>query len=356
MSDKSWRYIRHRSRLLSKLAIVAAMPLCLIACPVKAQSDNKDVFAHVNGVVITRDEYIRVLEKQQVVANSQPTAAVRLALDTIIGNQVILAEAARLDVLPLDVDVERRYALEKRLFEEQAPDTNYEDAMRASGATVNDVRKDLRIQLAETNLYAKLLKIGDDQVRKTYDAAQGKIGLPERAQFRLIVVFPNSPESQKVKRALAMPNANFDRLAGDVNLTPTLRSTAGLQAQMVPLSSFESSFQDKVKQTPAGKFFGPVDFVISQDLPKTKAWIKIEKKRSKLVVSYEDAAPLVRRQLMQMQIMEPANANIRTSLLTMKVNAAFEPADSHYIDVWKSVKKAAIQAGVVHTTEDVTTK
>lgn len=308
---------------------------------------SKDTFAKVNGQVVTKDEYIHALERQTVVVpGGQPTNAERLVLDTLIGNKIILAEAAKANALPSEEDVNRYFELQKKLFEQTVPGKKYEDTMKEQGTTPEEVKSDMRVQLAETALYAKQLKLGEDQVRKAYENARGAIGLPPRAQFRIIVVQPNSPEFQEAKKLLAAPNADFNAVAKQINLTPALKATGGLQAQATPIKSVGANFQSKVEQTAEGKWFGPVPYQVAQNTPTVQAWVKVEKKLPGYTVSFEDAAPLVRRQLVQMQIMQPQNAAVRQAIMGEKLKATFEPTNAEYKSVWDAVKKAAEEAGV----------
>ena len=65
-------------------------------------------FATINGQVVSKDEYIKALERQTVlVPGGQTTNAERLVLDQLVGNKVIIGEAAKISAVPTDEDVTR---------------------------------------------------------------------------------------------------------------------------------------------------------------------------------------------------------------------------------------------------------
>lgn len=325
---------------------VLALTATAASFAISAGCGGKDNFAKVNGQAITRDEYIRALERQQVaVPGGQATSAERFVLDKLIGDKVVLAEAAKMNVLPTDEDVNRLYEVQKRLWESQFPGKEYEKTMTEQGGSPEDTKSDLRSALAETAVFAKRLNVTEDEVRKAYSDAKGNFGLPARVQLRLIVVAPNSPQFNEAKKMLASKSA-FDEAAKKLNVLPQLKATGGLMAQATPVQSIPPVWQSKIQQTAEGAFFGPVDFAIAQGQPPAKAWVKVEKKLPALTLPYEDARGIVRRQLVQAKMMQPENARFRQELMKQKMEARFEATEDNYESVWNAYKDAAKAAGV----------
>lgn len=325
-------------RLSSGVGIAAATLMLASGC------GSKDNWAKVNGVTITKDEYMKALERQTVsVPGGQPINAERFVIDQMIGNKIMLAEASKLNVMPTEKDVEGYFKLQKQLFEQQFPEKSYDTTLKEQGTTPDEIKADMKVQLAEANVYAKRLNVREDEVRKAYEQARNSVGLRARVQLRIILVAPNSPQYNEAK-AMIDAKKPFADIAAKVN-PPQLKANGGLMAQVTPIDQIAPAFQGKVQQSPVGAVIGPVDFGVGQG-QSAKAWVKIEKKLPAFTIPYEDAAPLVRRQIVQQKITLPENAKVKDELMTLKLNAKFEPAEASYNSVWEGVKKVATDAGV----------
>jgi hypothetical protein len=302
-------------------------------------------FAKVNGQVITRDEYVKALEQQQVVVpGGPPSNAEKLVLDQLVGNKILLGEAAKINAVPTEDEVNRYYELQRKMFEGQYPGKSYEAAMKEMGTAPEQLKAVMKVQLAEATLYSRELGVTDAEIRQAYDAARGMVGLPARVQLRLILVAPNSPEFQQAKKLLEVKKP-FDEVAKQIN-PPQFKANGGLLPQTTAINQIGLDYQSKVQQSVDGAWFGPVDFRLSQTQPPAKAWVKIEKKFPAYTVNYEDAAPLVRRQLVEQKLTQPANAKVRDRIMKLKLDAKFEPQDSTYAVVWDSLRKNAMDAGI----------
>ena len=319
---------------LAALAAAALAALLLGGC-----NNNAKTFGKINGQIVSQDEYIKQLERQTVtVPGGQPTNAERVVIDQIVSNRVITSEASKNGVLPSDADVNKAFEVQKKLFVAQFPGKEYDTTMKEQGTSPDEIKNDLRVQLAETALYGKLLKLDESEVRTTYDKFQTSFGLPARVQTRLVVAQDGSPDYAKIKAALAA-GKDFDTVAKELN-PPQLRGTGGLSPQATPTDKLAPALQAKVSETVEGKYFGPIDFDKG-----VKAWVKIEKKLPAYKIPFEDAAPLVRRQLVQIKLQDPANQAIRNDILQKKMQAKFETEDKSYETVWNAVKADAKKSG-----------
>lgn len=336
------------TRAVGALAAAASFAALLSGC-------GKDTFAHVNGQTITREEYVKALERQQVAlpGGQPPTNAERAVLDQLITNKIIMSDAAKANVVPSDDAVDKYYGLQKELFEQQMPKgKNYESSMREQGITLEDTKATLKVQLAETALYAKNLKVTDEAIRKVYDDAHGQFGLPARVLLRLILVAPNSPDFARAKQMLDA-KTEFTEVAKTVN-APALRATGGLLPQFTPISQITPKYQQNITAGKVGDVIGPVDFQVAANQPAAKAWIRIEEKRPAFSVPLDQATPLIRQQLVQNQILQPQNAALRTQIINEKLDASFQPSDAAYSTVWDAIKKSAKDSGIGQTPPPVT--
>jgi hypothetical protein len=327
-------------RLTGSIAATLAAGLLIAGCA------GEKPFARVNGQPITQAEYIKLLERQQILVpgTQQTMSSERFVLDTLIGQKIILAEASKASALPSDKEVEDVYDLRKKLFEQQFPGKQFDATLKEQGSTPEEIKGDIKNQLALTNLYSKKLKVGEDEVRKKWEEMKGQFGLEARVQLRLILTAPGSPEFEAAKKEIAAKK-DFNDIAKRIN-PPQLKATAGLLPQTTPIRSINQKYINEVQQKPEGYTFGPVDFPLAQGQPPFKAWVKIEKKLPPYVVGYEEAAPAVREAVVNQKLQMPENQQYRNEIMQAKLKASFEPGDPAYTEVWNTIKKTAEDAGL----------
>ena len=329
---------------LCRVTRPGAGTIALAATALLAAGCGKDDFAKVNGQAITREEYIQALERAPVsVPGAPPAARVnagRYVLDQLIGRKVVTAEASKLNVNPTDADVQQRYDVQKKILEQQMPGKAFEAAMKEQGTTPEEIKEEMRAQLAETNLLAKRMNITEDEIKKAYEQAKGQMGLPERAQLRVVVAPADSKEFKQAQKMLAN-KTDFQEVVRQTNPAP-LKANGGLLPQPIPVAQMPPAWQARYKQTAEGAHFGPVDWPAG---PGQKAWIHVDKKMPPFTLSPEEAKPLIKQQLVQARLQDPQNAAIRNDILTSKLKADFKATDPKYQTVWQAVKQAAETAG-----------
>jgi hypothetical protein len=325
-------------------AFVAAMALAAGATLLAGCGEKP--FAKVNGKVITMDEYVKALERQQVqVPGGQATNAERLVIDQLIGNKIITDEASKAGVLPTDDEVNRFFEFRKKLFEAQYPDKKFEDVIKDQGSTTEEIKSEIRVQLSETNVYAKRLKLTEDDTRKAFEQFKGQY-LPQRVQLRYVLVMPNSPDFNEAKKLLDAKTP-FEQVAKKINLLPNLKASGGrLAPAPQPMTQVLPKLQNDVQKAADGAILGPMDLEIQPGAPPVKAWVQVEKKYPAFTVGYDEAKADVLRQVVQQKILDPANATVRTEIMKMKMNATFEPSSAAYNEVWGAVKKQAQDSGI----------
>jgi parvulin-like peptidyl-prolyl isomerase len=341
-SDGEWRAVRIEAILAAR---GNGVPLAAIGIAPRADA----VFLRVNGMPFTYGEYVRALQRQNVTVQgaTAPVAAVRLVLDQIVSQAILLEEAKRAGVLPSDTQVNNYYRVQKMLYEQQFPGKDYEKTLAEQGTTPTDSRTEIRWQLSETALYATRLKITEADVRAVYDSQKAQVGLPERVSLRLIVVAPDSPDFEAVKKALEA-GTPFDQVARQYN-AQQLKAAAGLLPQPSPVATLNPNLAAPVKSTAVGGVFGPVDFQQRADGPKLKAWGRVENKLLPVSLSYDDGWLLVLRAMVQQRIALPENAALRNEIMRRKLEAVFESTDPVYQAIWQSIRQSALDAGIVRT-------
>ncbi|MES2464543.1 MAG: peptidylprolyl isomerase [Armatimonadota bacterium] len=338
--------MNHTHNSVSRRAAAPLAAAVAVAASFAVSGCGQDKAFTVNGQTVTKDEYIRTLERQSIAApGGGTTNGIRSAIDQIVGNNVVLAEANKLGVMPSDADVQHYYDTQKKLFAASNPSkSDYEKAMKEEGTSPEDVKAAMKIQLAESAVYAKKLNIDENQIKEEYGKAAGRFGLPARVQLRMVLTNPGSPEFAEAKKLLSNKNANFNDVASKIN-PPQLLATQGLLPQAIPtVGGMSGEIASKVQQTADGAFFGPIDFRAAPNAPNLKAWVKVEKKMPGLTIDFDSAKPLVRSQIVQQRLTQPAAQPVRDELIKAKLDATFQ-ADPKYTSVWDALKTSAAAAG-----------
>jgi SurA N-terminal domain len=329
------------------LSLLSALPLAIVL----AGCTSNNTFGKVNGQSITQDEYIKALERQMVSAGpNQNVPAERYVIDYLVGNKVLLAEAGKLNAMPTEQDISSYFNTQKRLFEENNMGKKYEEEVIKTGSTMDEVKDEIKMQLAEANIYARKTNLEDKAIMEAYDKlkAAKRAGLPKRAKLRLIAVADKSPDFNAVVKGLS-EKKSLEDLAKLYN-PQQLKATAGLLPQAQPIEQFPPEIQAKINSTADGSFFGPI--VLPGLPPGQKAWVGVVEKRAELNLSLEDMRSILRRQIVQERIMQeqqqmqsgmPAGdfMKVRAEIMKQKLDAKFEPNNAAYASVWQDVVKQA---------------
>lgn len=322
------------------------LALSLVA-PVVADDDT---VLTVEGVKISKDEYIKLLERTTVtLPGGQQAKAERLALDQIVSNIIILREAKKLGLLPSDRAVEHLYSAQKKLMEAQQPGKSYENELAIQGMTPEELKADLKVQMAETNLYASKLLLDDNDVKALYEQTKSDFQLPARTQVRLILLESNTPSVKKVVAQLEA-GKRFEDIAKTIN-DPELREAGG--ERLLYNTQIPSEVLAKIKGTKVGETVGPVKWSVPQQSAQRNkrpivltAWIKVIQKLQPFSLTYADVAPILFRDMIRERIMMPANIGKRDEILKMKMRVRLESNDPNKGVVWEDIKKAASEMGI----------
>lgn len=303
-------------------------------------------FMTVNGRTVTFRNYIRALERQSVkMTEGQSTTTIRLGLDQLIGNQVVLAEAETEQVLPTHIEVDAYYDLKKRLLEAQYPGKRFETEIVEQGSTEEEIRMELLIQLAETNLYAHRLKVSEAEIQKAYHGFQGQY-FPDRVSLRVIMVSPESPDYYEAVRLL-QAGKPFAEVARNVNL-PDLKGTGG-RTSPTPESydKVPNSLREQIRKIEPGNTLGPVDLMMGSDAPPMKVWVFVEAKYPPVIATYEECRPDLLHHVVQQKLLDPGNATVRTEVLRRKRESQCVFYAPRAEAVWRGIIEAADDAGIL---------
>ena len=216
---------------------------------VRHRREAQRTVAAVNGVIITQDDLFGRLQ----IAAGQPV------MHKLVEEQLQLQFAAKQGVTPTDAQVDERY-------QQISKDPRFLPALAASGMSISDYKKSLRVKLAQAAVLTKGVTVTDAEIRDFYNKEsdprnpQAQFYKPDTITFRVIA----APNQATAQHALAELGANtpFELVAAQDSIDPSKNNggqIAPLQRGRSPLSqnpALEATlFNMKVGQTSSPLLF-----------------------------------------------------------------------------------------------------
>jgi foldase protein PrsA len=195
-------------------AIAAAM---LIAAPASAAGASVpgdfDV-VRVNGVAIRQSEVLERLWKRY------GTQTLEEMVDELLMRQAAAAKKIKAS----DADIDKRFA---RLQAQFGSRELLVSQLEQAGTTVAKVKEDLADEIVRERLVvdAKGLKVGDDDLKKAFDANKDKLGKPEAVHLRHILAKTETEANELVAKVKA--GADFQTLAREKSLAASGKAAGG---------------------------------------------------------------------------------------------------------------------------------
>ena len=227
-----------RRRLLLALALVALLVPFAAACGGGDDEVPGDAIAVVGGEEISKAEYDALLDRARRSFRERqqpfPKAGTRefnalkaQAVAFLVQREQFEQRANDLDITVSDRDVDTRLEQMKRQYF-AGNDKRFEQQLKRSGFTEEQLRRDLRAQLIEERLFAELTKnvaVSEREISEHYRENKSDFAQPARRDVRHILVS---------KRALAdriyaqlRGGADFAKLAKRYSQDPSSKNRGG---------------------------------------------------------------------------------------------------------------------------------
>lgn len=248
-------------------ALLVLLPVAAAFFPAACKQQKQpspDVWATVNGQELKRDDVDKYYRTRISSEGQEPSQEEALSLklnvlDELINNEILLERAKKLNLEASDGEVEDKFTELKSPFTEE----EFQRQLKDRGATVDDIKRDLRRQLSIEKLLNRevvaKISITDQDVSDFYNTNKAQFNVVE-PQFRIaqIVVTPrkepqirnrknddatNEAEAQrKVKMLIDRLNsgADFAQLAMDYSEDMNTTTTGG-DLGYVPESALNQS-------------------------------------------------------------------------------------------------------------------
>ena len=191
----------------------AALILTLAAAASAAVPEDREV-VRVNGVAIRQSEVLDRLWKRYGPQTLEEMVDELLLRQAAQAGKVKASEAA----------VDRRFA---RLQAQFGSRELFISQLEQAGTTITKVREDLAEEIVREQLIiaAKAIAIGEDELKKSYDANKDKLGKPEAVHLRHILVKSEAEAGDLIAKIKS--GADFKSLARDKSLAASGKATGG---------------------------------------------------------------------------------------------------------------------------------
>ncbi len=210
---------RRKSDLIPVIAVVAALVVVAIAWVVVARTT---AVAIVNGQRITRRAFVSRLEQ----------ATGEQVLSDLINEQLIRQAAKQAKVTVTQPEVEAEI---DKLREQVGP--SFDSMLAQYGMTVDDLRKNMDLNLLVFKISTKDITVGDDALMAFFEENKSDYDQPEMVKASHILV--ESEEKAKEIQTKLAEGADFAELARDESSDPMSAAEGGdlgffARGRMVP--------------------------------------------------------------------------------------------------------------------------
>jgi len=309
------------SKLLSTLVAGTALT-AMLGCP-SGKGDGKDggaagkppvagaPIADVNSVAISRADFDRQLDRtrdrfKQANRDIPPALENRLKeniLRRLIEDELIVQKAKAEQVALPDEEFEARFADHRKRF---GSDQAYQDFLKRTNQSEQELRTELKKTLLRERLYAKLIPDADPAEADTkayYEKNLQRYVDPEQIKASHILLKyqesdPDPVKQEKVNKCKklaseAKKGGDFAKLAAENSDGPT--ASRGGDLGFFPRGRMVKQFEDAAFAAKAGSIVGPVETPFGCHV------IKVFEKKERRQRTYDESKPSVMATLKAIQ-------------------------------------------------------
>ena len=231
-----------RSKLIALAAVLGALTLALVGCGGSDSNSSEDVpddaVALVGDQEISKEQFDALIEQARASAKQQkrsfPKAGTpefdnlkQQGLEYLIRRAEFEQKAEEMDVEVSDKQVDERLEQLKKQFY-GGDDKKFKDSLKKLLLTEDQVRKDVRAQLLEEQLYKKVtedLKVSDKEIQDFYGKNKAQYQQAATREVRHILV-KTKKKADQIHTQLAA-GGNFANLAKTFSEDPGSKGQGG---------------------------------------------------------------------------------------------------------------------------------
>lgn len=271
----------------TNISLIALVILAIFAIGLTGCSSKRTV-VKVNDEKVTQAEFRDRLQKIPIQTPQGQTPAGRVVMQQIILEKLNMQLAKDQKVEPTDADVQKRIDRAKK----DNPD--FAKQLTAQGMTLDDLKKQLRPQLAMINVATKGITVPDADVKKAYDQALKATPSPFVRPEAVMVSGIIAKDKARIDKAysLLQGGTDFTTVAMQYNDDPNLQKQQG---KLNWLAKEDPRMPPALKNTAYSLAIGKY----SKPFNLQGQWVilKVDSKRPKKVTPYDEVKDMIREQI-----------------------------------------------------------
>ncbi|WP_068783156.1 peptidylprolyl isomerase [Paenibacillus phocaensis] len=200
------------SKVWPIVSLILAVLLIIVLIKPPFVSTKAEAVATVNGVEITKDRLY-----DELAANGGEQA-----LTNLINQELVNQEAAKKNITITDADIDAEIESYKTQF---GSEEALSQALVQYGMTMDDLRKQVVMELKLTKLLEPQIKVTDEQIKQTFESYKDSFNTPEQVRTSVILVATEQEAKDIVKQL--DEGADFAELAKSKSLDPATKEQGG---------------------------------------------------------------------------------------------------------------------------------
>jgi foldase protein PrsA len=326
-----------RKWLLLGIVFPAAILLAVAGCGGKKVGE-------VNDTAISQAEYYKTLERMAVPL-TQGENPVRdpatgrilreqagyLALRMLVDRRIILQMAEKEKVMPTEEEIRQELERQKKL-------PGFNERLKTLGYTQDDLKEDIKVELAAFKLITKGITVSDDEVKKAYQQNIQQFTVPAQVQVALILL--DNRKTLDEVQAMLKKGTDFHVVAVQKSLKlPNMPQSGGVWMRETDetFKQFPQLWQT-LQKTPVGSVTPPQPLKVPSAQGKlVNGWVlfKVLDKKDRQVRPLDEVKEDLRRLLMQAK----SKRNLGRELMQMRAQAKVSFEIPRYNRRWQEEMK-----------------
>lgn len=228
---------------------------------------RQEVVARVDGEPISKEELYDAMVKQY-----GPTE-----LNYLISKKIIELEAEKQKVEVAEADLDKRI---EELTESYGGKEAFNEMLAANGLTLEDVKKDLAVNVKVEKLLAPRISISEEEMKQYFDENKESFAQEEQVKARHILV-ESEDQAKEIKEQLAA-GGDFAELAQKYSTDTTTKESGG-ELGFFERGEMVKEFSDAAFALGVGEISDPVQTEYGYHL------IQVQEKKEASAANYEES-------------------------------------------------------------------
>lgn len=264
------------------LFVLVALVFTLTGCGRKG-------LVRVNGEKVSKDEFYVRLEKVPVQTQQGPKPAGRYVIEQIISEKLVEQLAKDKNVVPTEAQINNKIN-----FIKKQSGGDLRKLLASRGMTLEDMKRQIALQQAFSNLFTRTVKVSDSEIKAEYDKALAAKDSPFKRPEQVLVsaVVANSKEKIEKAHKMLTEGQEFGPVAMQMSDMQGAKESQGRldwfsrTDTRMPQEAISAVFA----QAP-GKFTAPMKF--------DEQWVilKTDQKRPAKVTAYNEVKEMLKEQI-----------------------------------------------------------